>query len=76
VLYTLFFCISKKVEKFVLKGFMKNYKKKKNLSKSKIHHLLNYVGRKKEIPRISFIFLGWANLPPKFDLQFVTNIKL
>jgi hypothetical protein len=29
VLYTLFFCISKKVEKFGLKGFMKNYTYKK-----------------------------------------------
>jgi hypothetical protein len=28
VLYTLFFCISKKVGKFGLKTFMKNYKKK------------------------------------------------
>jgi hypothetical protein len=28
VLYTLFFRISKKVEKFGLKGFMKNYQKK------------------------------------------------
>jgi hypothetical protein len=27
VLYTIFVCISKKVEKFGLKGFMKNYKK-------------------------------------------------
>jgi hypothetical protein len=27
-----------------------------SVSKSKIHHLLNYVSRKKEIPRISFIF--------------------
>jgi hypothetical protein len=48
----------------------------KSVSKSKIHHLLNYVGKKKEIPRISFIFLGWLNLLPKFDLRFVTNIKL
>jgi hypothetical protein len=31
VLYTLFFCISEKVEKFGLKGFMKNYKKKKKI---------------------------------------------
>jgi hypothetical protein len=28
VLYTLFFCISMKIEKFGLKGFMKNYKKR------------------------------------------------
>jgi hypothetical protein len=34
------------------------------------------LAEKKEIPRISFIFLGWPNLPPKFDLQCVTNIKL
>jgi hypothetical protein len=45
----------------------------KSVSKSKIHHLLNYVGKKKEIPRISFIFLGWLNLLPKFDLQFVCH---
>jgi hypothetical protein len=38
-----------------------------------MHHLLDYVGRKKEIPRISFIFLCWPNLPPKFDLQCVCH---
>jgi hypothetical protein len=32
---------------------------------------LNYVGRKKEIPRIRFIFLGWPNLPPKFDIELL-----
>jgi hypothetical protein len=41
------------------------------VSKSKIHHLLNYVGRKKEIPRKSLIFLGWLNLPPKFDTELL-----
>jgi hypothetical protein len=29
-MYILFFCLAKKVEKFGLKGFMKNFQKKKN----------------------------------------------
>jgi hypothetical protein len=32
----------------------------------------NYVGRKKEIPRKSLIFLGWLNLPPKFDIELLS----
>jgi hypothetical protein len=44
----------------------------KSVSKSKIHHLLNYVGRKKEIPIKSLIFLGWLNLPPKFDIELLS----
>jgi hypothetical protein len=44
-----------------------------SVSKSKIHHLLNYGGRKKEIPRISYIFLGWPNLvPSKFDIELLS----
>jgi hypothetical protein len=31
-----------------------------SVSKSKIHHLLNYVDRKKEIPRKKFNFFGLA----------------
>jgi hypothetical protein len=27
---------------------------------------------KKEIPRINFIFLGWLNLPPKFDIELLS----
>jgi hypothetical protein len=34
---------------------------------------LNYVGRKKEIPTMSFIFLGWPNLPPKFDIELLSS---
>jgi hypothetical protein len=48
----------------------------KSVSKSKIHHLLNYVGRKKEIPRISFIFLGWPNLPTKSVCHKYQIIKM
>jgi hypothetical protein len=35
------------------------------VSKSKIHHLLNYVSKNKEIPRISFIFFGLAQRSAK-----------
>jgi hypothetical protein len=28
--------------------------------------------RKKEIPRISLIFLGWPHLPPKFDVELLS----
>jgi hypothetical protein len=35
-----------------------------SVSKSKIHHMLNYVVRKKEIPRISHFF-GLAQPPAK-----------
>jgi hypothetical protein len=32
--------------------------------------------QKKEIPRIGFIFLGWPNLPPKFDsLSQISNYE-
>jgi hypothetical protein len=41
--------------------------------------LLKYVGRKKEIPRKSLIFLDWLNLPPKFDIELLslfTQLKI
>jgi hypothetical protein len=34
--------------------------------------LLNYVGRKKEIPRKSLISLGWLKLSPKFDIELLS----
>jgi hypothetical protein len=47
----------------------------KSVSKSKIHHLLNYVGRNKEIPRINFIFWGWPYVPPKFDIELLNLLR-
>jgi hypothetical protein len=34
-----------------------------------------YVGRKKEIPRISFIILGWPSLTPLFDLELLRSFR-
>jgi hypothetical protein len=31
-----------------------------------------YWQKKKEIPRKSLIFLGWLNLPPKFDIELLS----
>jgi ssDNA-specific exonuclease RecJ len=36
---------------------------------------LNYVGRKKEISRKNLIFLGWLNLPPKFDIELLSLFR-
>jgi hypothetical protein len=40
----------------------------KNLNK-KIHHLL-LAEKKKSLNKLHF-FLGWPNLPPKFDIEFI-----
>jgi hypothetical protein len=63
---------------FVVSAFKHRTKetKRKSIICFKInHHLLNYVGRKKEIPRISFIFLGWPYLPPKFDIELLSFLR-
>jgi hypothetical protein len=31
--------------------------------------------QKKEIPRISLIFLGWPKLPPKFDIELLSFLR-